>query len=233
MRAFLCAVENEADSIISLLNARKALESAGIKVYQLERQTILVISGPGKVNAARTTALVIERFHPQEVISFGIGGAFRNADLQPCQIALATEECLADEGVLTGRGFHDLQFLQMPFLKRNDHLFYNRYPVDGRLTALLRERLKNLSYPYKEGSFITVSTVTGTDRRASQLYKRYRVVCENMEGAAIALTCLAHGVAFAEVRAISNIVGKRHKKSWKLREACDVIQDFIVKGLIE
>jgi futalosine hydrolase len=42
-----------------------------------------------------------------------------------------------------------------------------------------------------------------------------------MEGAAFMYACLIHQIPFAEVRAVSNVVEKRNRASWKLREAID------------
>ena len=35
--------------------------------------------------------------------------------------------------------------------------------------------------------------------------------------------CLVHGVSFAQVRAVSNIVERRNRAAWKLREAIDAL----------
>jgi futalosine hydrolase len=40
-----------------------------------------------------------------------------------------------------------------------------------------------------------------------------------MEGAAFMYACLVHGIPFAQIRAVSNIVERRNRGAWKLREA--------------
>jgi len=42
---------------------------------------------------------------------------------------------------------------------------------------------------------------------------------ESMEGAAFMSTCLIHKVPFAQVRAVSNLVERRNRESWKMAEA--------------
>jgi futalosine hydrolase len=42
-----------------------------------------------------------------------------------------------------------------------------------------------------------------------------------MEGAAFMYACLVQGVRFAQVRAVSNIVERRNRDAWKLKEAID------------
>ncbi len=51
---------------------------------------------------------------------------------------------------------------------------------------------------------------------------------ENMEGAAFFAVCLALGVPFAEVRAISNIVGAP-RNSWRIDEAAEALAGFLEK----
>ena len=40
-----------------------------------------------------------------------------------------------------------------------------------------------------------------------------------MEGAAFMYACLIHGVAFAQVRAVSNVVERRNRDAWKMTDA--------------
>jgi futalosine hydrolase len=49
-----------------------------------------------------------------------------------------------------------------------------------------------------------------------------------MEGAAFMYACLMHKVPFAQVRAVSNLVERRNRNSWRLAEA---IQNLSVETL--
>jgi len=69
------------------------------------------------------------------------------------------------------------------------------------------------------GTVASVSTVTGTERRAAALTERLDPAAEAMEGYAVALAARAFGVAAAEIRAISNPVGRRDRASWNLPAA--------------
>jgi futalosine hydrolase len=65
-----------------------------------------------------------------------------------------------------------------------------------------------------------VSTVTGTAATAAALRARYPdAVAEAMEGYGVASAAAIFGVPFAEVRAISNLVGPRDRASWRIPEA--------------
>jgi len=42
---------------------------------------------------------------------------------------------------------------------------------------------------------------------------------ESMEGAAFMYACMVHQVPFAQVRAVSNMVERRNRGSWKMADA--------------
>ena len=44
-----------------------------------------------------------------------------------------------------------------------------------------------------------------------------------MEGAAFMYACLMHGVPFAQIRAVSNVVERRNRAAWKVQEAIDAL----------
>jgi futalosine hydrolase len=66
-----------------------------------------------------------------------------------------------------------------------------------------------------------VNTVHGNARSIAAVTRRFKPQVESMEGAAFMYACLIHQIPFAEVRAVSNVVEKRNRAAWKLREAID------------
>jgi futalosine hydrolase len=66
---------------------------------------------------------------------------------------------------------------------------------------------------------ITVSTVHGNSRSIAEVVQRFQPQVESMEGAAFMYACLIHRVGFAQVRAVSNVVERRNRQTWKLAEA--------------
>ncbi|MEX5635967.1 futalosine hydrolase [Parafrankia sp. FMc2] len=69
------------------------------------------------------------------------------------------------------------------------------------------------------GTVVSVSTVTGTERRAAALTSRLDPVAEAMEGYAVGVAAGAFGVPVTEIRAISNLVGRRDRASWNMQSA--------------
>src|SRR5581483_8421531 len=90
-----------------------------------------------------------------------------------------------------------------------------RYPVEPRLAVELADRTGG-----HLGTVLTVATVTGTRASADALIARFPdAVAEGMEGAGVAAAAAVHGAAFAEVRAISNVVGPRDRDAWEIPRA--------------
>jgi futalosine hydrolase len=70
---------------------------------------------------------------------------------------------------------------------------------------------------------ITVNTAHGNDRSIAAVTERFQPQVESMEGAAFMYACLIHGLAFAQVRAVSNFVERRNRGAWKITAAIDAL----------
>ena len=78
----------------------------------------------------------------------------------------------------------------------------------------------------------TVSTCTGAAARAIQIEQRTGGICENMEGAAVALACRQLSVPLLEIRGISNLVEDRDPGRWDLAAGMTVAQQAVI-GLLK
>lgn len=151
--------------------------------------------GPAAAAAATSAALVRDRF--DLVISAGIAGGF---DVPLGTVAVASRIVPADLGVWTPAGFEPLG---------------TPLSVAPDIVADLAARTAGVT-----GTVVTVSTVTATTDTAVALRARYPdAVAEAMEGFGVATAATLHGVPYAEVRAISNLVGPRDRLSWRIPEA--------------
>ncbi len=190
----------------------------------------VVVTGVGKANTALALGAVLGHFQPKILISVGIGGAYPGAGLGTDGLAVATEEIYGDEGARTCQGMRGLRSLRLPSWKADGAVWYERLPVDPALAGALSEAARGVA-PCRTGPFVTVSAVTGTALEARRLRRRYRAVCESMEGAAAAHAALAFGIRFGEIRGISNPVGPRDRRAWRIAEAADRAQQALVRFL--
>ena len=100
---------------------------------------------------------------------------------------------------------------------------YNTFPTDSALTQTLTTLTGGAAC-----AFGTSETVTGSAALAEVLYRRFGVAVESMEGAAAAQVCTAFSVPFAELRAVSNVVGERDKTRWVLSDAVRAVNRAVL-----
>lgn len=180
--------------------------------------------GVAKVNTAAGLALAIERLKPATVLQFGIGGAYVGSFLSIGMIAAAEQEIHIDTGVATEQGWQGMAALGFPLLGED---YYNLFPTDP---ALLERLVSSLGAT--PAIFGTSETVTGSFDLAAELQARFDLSIESMEGAAAAQVCAAYGVAFGELRGISNIVGERDKvRGWDIPVAVRAVNQGVLRLL--
>lgn len=151
--------------------------------------------GSAQAAAATSRALALDSGY-DAVLSAGIGGAFPGkAELGA--LLLARRVIAADLGADSPAGFLSV-----------DELGFGSSTADGG-------RVPGLDAVV--GTILTVNTATGTDERAAELMARHPgAVGEAMEGYGVASAAALFDLPFAEVRAVSNLVGKRDRDAWRL-----------------
>lgn len=235
MIALLCSVRAEAEFLLAKISATKTSTLGSKSIIEgtlAEKQVMLCVGGMGKVNAAHATTLLLSSCKPDTLVIFGIGGAYPSSGAQVGDIAIAKEEIAGDEGVMTLDGFKDTEYIGIPLIKTATSMMYTKYPAPE---PLLKQSLHALMY-YQDtaaakvhvGSFVTLSTCTGTSDRAREIEKRYHGLCENMEGAAAVQVAELHSIPWIEVRGISNIVEDRNLEKWNIPNAAERVQQAVV-----
>jgi len=194
---------------------------------------VICAGGIGKINAAAATAALIERCHPRLVINTGCAGAYLTSGLSVGQLAVASDEFLGDEGVLTADGWQDLRFMGIPSLIQESRLHHNAIPLSKHPAEKAMQLADFYGVRLVRGRFITVSTCSGTRQRGEELARRFHGICENMEGAAVAQVSMRYGIDCLEIRGISNMVDKRDMKTWNIPLAVEAAQRFVIKYIEE
>ncbi|AVH96165.1 Futalosine hydrolase [Streptomyces cinereoruber] len=179
--------------------------------------------GPAAVAAATGTALAYAALtggasgeRPYDLlVSAGIAGGFRpTAPLGSLVVSSAI--VAADLGAETPDGYLAV-----------DALGFGRsvHPVPGELTGRIAAALAAEGLPCAVAPVLTVSTVTGTARRAAELAERHPgAAAEAMEGFGVAEAAAAYGVPVVELRAVSNAVGPRDRAAWRIGDALDALR---------
>lgn len=220
IRAAIEDIDQASVNGIALLTGR----ISGIKVT-------LAHSGIGKAAAAATAVSLLNSCQPEALFLFGCGGAYPETGLSIGDLAIASAETFGDEGAETPDGFRDLAEIRLP-MRRTPEIFYNDWPVSNALYAWARPLLQTHASDHKiklqSGPFITVSRCTGSALLAKEIARRTKGLCENMEGAAVALACQQLSTPLLEIRGISNLVEDRDTSRWDLPAAMMTAQGAIL-----
>lgn len=220
----------------------KALENSGRVTsggYEYVEGTIgnvrvvVCAGGAGKVNAAAATAVMIDRYQPQLVINTGCAGAYNGSGLSIGNLVVASEEVLADEGVVVAEGWNDLRFMNLPSVTQGGYTCFNILPLSRHASEKAMQLADYYGVSLKRGRSATVSTCSGTHQIGAELSLRWNSLIENMEGAAVAQVCLRCGIDCLEIRGISNLVEERDLKTWNIPRAVEAAQRFVLKYIEE
>lgn len=226
---FISATRKESSIVLRLLKRSRPEQFYSGKIGK--NNIVHVISGMGKTNASHAATLLIEKFSPRIIINFGIGGAYPSSGLRVGDIAIANKEIYGDEGLWLKDGFHTVDSIGIPFLKKGRRKYFNEFLLHPPIPPLPRGSGRGVKI--KSGVFVTVSASTGTNKRAKELEKRFNAICENMEGAAVAHVCAMYGIPMLEVRGISNIVEDRDRGKWDIKTASENCQKLVLGFLKE
>ena len=222
----ICAVAAERYAVVRNLGSATPIEVAGLSGVTVDTsagELQVFDGGPGPVAAALSTASLLALGPEYDlVISAGIAGGFRGR-AEIGDIVLADQVIAADQGVMTDEGFSTLRDLGLP-------------GEGGYAVGNVEHRARLASGPYRllAGDILTLSSMTGTDARAAELASRYpRAVAEAMEGYGVIEATrrsserTGRDIPFAEIRAISNIIGRRDRSTWNIPLALGALADVM------
>jgi futalosine hydrolase len=191
------------------------------------KRLYFVVTGAGLANAAAATTSMIHLFPPDLIVATGCAGAYPGSGLAIGDLALATSEVFADEGVADLAGWQGLEYMELPLMERNGSRFFNEIPLSTKAADHAMSTAHRNGVILNRGKFLSVSTCSGTRTRGRELRDRFGGICENMEGAAVALVAARYGIDCLEVRGISNQVEDRDLSRWDIPLAVANAQDFI------
>jgi futalosine hydrolase len=166
----------------------------------------VAVVGVGMAAAAANTALALSRDAYDAVVCAGIAGGFEGR-AEVADVVIATRSTAADLGADSPAGFISLDELGFGL---------SAFDCDPVLHAALMGVLDGA----RTGEVLSVNTVTGTAESATALVARHpQAVAEAMEGYGVACAAATAGVAFGEVRTVSNVVGPRDREAWRIGDA--------------
>ena len=184
------ALKGEIRSMLRSADAKPLETAAGVAVYEIEPGILAYLGGVGKVNAAMSAQLFIDRFHPDWIINAGVAGSF--LDLPIGTIVLAKDFVQ-----------HDVDTTAMGdpigMVSTVDRVDFPTTEPE-RLSALLTA----LGTEHQVGRVATGEVFMTKGSRADWVAKTFSPTLCEMEGGAIAQVCMRNGVKFTALKSVSD-----------------------------
>lgn len=176
-----------------------------------DRRVVLAQTGMGKVNAAMTTTLMLEHFHPHEVLFTGIAGGV-DPDLSPGDLVIGTAVTYHDYGTLTPDSIQ-LRPTHNPFTGQMNPQFFS---CDSGLVQTARNVGKQVSFikinnhdkgrlpAVVAGIIVTGDVFVASSPATQKFHRQLGAEATEMEGAAVGQVCWQQKVPFLVIRSLSD-----------------------------
>jgi futalosine hydrolase len=168
----------------------------------------ILITGIGLTATTYSLTKQIHIKQPDLVIQAGIAGCFDPAIPLGAVVAVR-RELIGDLGVAEQQQWKTLSDLKL--VSKNQFPFSNGWLVNKN------ELLKKVKG--KKVDAISVNEITSAAQKKKLYQEMFAPATESMEGAALHYVCLQEDLPFLQLRAVSNYVGVRDKKNWKIKES--------------
>ena len=184
------ALKGEIRSILESTDAKLLETVSGVDIYEIEPGLLAYTGGVGKVNAAMSTQLFIDRYHPDWIVNAGAAGCFRDLPIGTTVLA----DCFVQHDVDTTAMGDPIGMVST--VDRVD--FPTTEPE--RLSALLTA----LGTEHQVGRVATGEVFMTKGSRADWVAKTFSPTLCEMEGGAIAQVCMRNGVKFTALKSVSD-----------------------------
>jgi futalosine hydrolase len=204
-----------------LIVAATEAETGLLKQYltqQPVKKVSLLITGVGMLATAYALTKHLQHNKYDLIIQAGVGGSF-DRSIPLGSLVFITSDRYGDLGAEDHDKYIDI--FDMGLMDKNIPPY-----SDGRLATPLLPIHSKIALPQVSG--LTVNTVSGNEQTIARRAKQFGCAIESMEGAAFHYVCLQEGVAFAQVRSISNYVIPRNKSQWQMKDAIINLNNWMI-----
>ena len=211
-----------------IASIKKLMSDISVRnIYELEftlgtihsKNVVLVKSGVGKVNAARTTQVLIDNFDLEYVINVGTAGGL-NEDIEIGDIVIA-EKLVQHDFDITAGG-HEKGYIS------NLGKYFN---CDENLVKKGKKIIDNMNEDFKAitGLIATGDIFVQDISIKDGIKEEFNADCTEMEGAAIAQVCTLDNIPFIVIRSISDKPNGNNSIDFEkfLELACERYSKFI------
>ena len=183
-------------------------------------QVDILITGIGLTSTTYSLTKQLNIKRPDVVIQAGIGGCF-DKSIQLGSVFAVKQDTFADMGVKESGKIKTL--FDLGLVPENQSPFSKGWLVNKS------DFLKKVTL--KKVKAVSVNEIT-TAKKKIALYKdKFDPVVESMEGAALHYVCLMEKIPFLQIRSISNYIGERNKKKWKMKDSILNLNNELIRLL--
>ena len=189
-----------------------------------EAECVLVECGEGKVNAARTTQVMIDNFKIDKLVNVGSAGAI-NEDLNVKDVVIADKLVQYDFDI-SGLGYEKGEICNI-----GKYIYCDKTLVEECKKAI--ENIENESYKVVIGTIATADSSCDKTEIAKMVRKEFNAECVEMEGAAVAQVCYLDKIPFLVIRGISDTPNGNNKIDFRKyleiasKQSAKILQNLI------
>lgn len=190
------AMDEEIELLLSVMSNASTTIKAGITYTSGNihgHQVVVCKSGVGKVNAAVTTQILIDRFGVEQIIFTGVAGAV-HPDLNIGDIVISST-CMQHDMDVTPLGY------AKGVIPDQDT---SEFAADPGLVQLAKQACQSLGDRYVVGKVLSGDQFVASRELVTALHQEMGGACTEMEGAAVAQTAHMNGVPFIVLRSMSD-----------------------------
>ena len=194
MIGIIGAMDEEVAMLKEKLTEVQVETKAAMDFYKgkLEGKDVVVVrSGIGKVNAAITAQMMIDRFGAQRIINTGIAGAIHH-DLKVLDVVVSRELCYHD---------YNARFLRdyPPYI---DSIRASDLMIEAAVEAF--EAIDHGSSCCFVGKIASGDQFIESSEVKNKIVEEHHPMCVEMEGAAIGHACTVNDIPFVIIRTMSD-----------------------------
>ena len=200
---------------------RKIYELTFYEIDLIGKRIILVESGVGKVNAGRTTQILIDNYKPDAIYNIGVAGGI-DKSLEVGDVIISTSLIQ-----------HDFDITAFDHKKGYIPNIGDIIPVDKTLVKNSTEILDKKGLSYKLGCIASGDIFCTDTNMASKINQKFSSLCVEMEGAAIGQVCFLCQVPCIVLRSISDCPNNNNRITYDefLPKACENIAKIMYEIL--
>ncbi|MNZ71553.1 5'-methylthioadenosine/S-adenosylhomocysteine nucleosidase [compost metagenome] len=192
------AMDEEIALLLQVMDGNEEIKHAGVSFVTgtLHNSKVVVCrSGVGKVNAAATTQILVDRFNVDAIWFTGVAGAV-HPDLNIGDIVISSS-CQQHDIDASPLGYEKGV---IPYQEVSD------YPADPRFVALAQEAcaLKCSDHHYIVGKVLSGDQFVADYHYVALLRETMNGACVEMEGAAVAQVCYMNQIPYVVLRSMSD-----------------------------